>query len=187
MAFLPILSTDDLSAEATSARAHLLESRGRISNVRAALLGHVPSFRAYLEWYTLKDELIPVLGERGVTVLAYAISDEYGDTACTLFFRRILQEAGADPESPSSGQESLVAQFGREVVRNPHGVPDDVYEALAQLFAPEKRVALVAFAGLTLAINMVNTVGRVPVDEELHEFRNAEPELEMDSLETGAE
>ncbi len=36
-------------------------------------------------------------------------------------------------------------------------------------------------------MNMVNTVGRVPVDEELHAFRDAEPELEMDSLETGAE
>ena len=187
MAFLPIPSTDDLSDEASSARAQLLESRGRISNVRAALLGHVPSFRAYLEWYTLKDELIPVLGERGVTVLAYAISDEYGDTACTLFFRRILQEAGEDPDDLSGDLERLVGRFGREVVANPRGVPDDVYEELASHFPPDKRVALVAFAGLTLAINMVNTVGRVPVDEELHEFRDTEPELEMDSLETGAE
>ncbi len=187
MAFLPIPSTDDLSDEARSARAQLVESHGRISNVRAALLGHVPSFRAYLEWYTLKDELVPVLGERGVTILAYAISEEYGCTACAQFFRRVLEEAGEDPDTPSGARERLVARFGRAVARNPHGLPDEVYEELAEQFAAEQRVALVAFAGLTVAVNVVNTVGRVPADEELHPFRDAEPELEMDSLETGAE
>ncbi len=187
MAFLPIPSTDDLSEEARSARAQLLETRGRISNVRAALLGHVPSFRAYLEWYTLKDELVPVLGERGVTILAYAISDEYGCTPCALFFRRALEEAGVDPDEPTGERDRLLARFGRELARNPHEIPDEVYEALASTLAAEQRIALVAFAGLTVAVSVVNTVGRVPAGEDLRASRDAEPELEMDSLETGAE
>ncbi|WP_210478882.1 hypothetical protein [Naasia sp. SYSU D00948] len=186
MAFLPIPSTDDLSEEARSARAQLLESRGRISNVRAALLGHVPSFRAYLEWYTLKDELVPVVGERGVTALAYAISDEYGCEPCAVFFRQVLEEAGEDPDAPSGHRNQLLARFGRELARNPHDVPDEIYESLAEQFPGEQRVALVAFAGLTVAVSVVNTVGRVPADD-VHALRGGEPEIEMDSLEKGAE
>lgn len=186
MAFLPIPPADDLSDEARSARAQLLEARGRVSNVRAALLGHVPSFRAYLEWYTLKDELVPVLGEIGVTRLSHAISDENADTACALFFRSVLEEAGQDPETPAPGREALLVEFGRRLARDPHAIPDGLYEQLAAEFPPEQRVQIVAFAGLVVAMNVVNTVGRVPVDEELHRFAD-EPELAMDSLETGAE
>jgi alkylhydroperoxidase family enzyme len=187
MAFLPIPPADDLSDEARSARAQLLESRGRVSNVRAALLGHVPSFRAYLEWYNLKDELVPVVGEVGVSLLSYAISDENGDTACSLFFRQVLEGAGEDPDAARTGRDGLLVEFGRQLARNPHALADELYERIAAAFPPEQRVQLVAFAGLVVAINVVNTVGRVPVDDELHPLRDAEPELAMDSLETGAE
>jgi hypothetical protein len=187
MAFLPIPPAENLSDEARSERAQLLEARGRVSNVRAALLGHIPSFRAYLEWYTLKDELVPVIGEIGVTLLSHAISAENGDTAASLFFRRVLEEEGQDPDAPRQGREALLVDFGRGLARNPHEIPDELYERVAAAFPPEQRVQLVAFAGLVVAINVVNIAGRVPVDQELHPFEDAEPELAMDSLETGAE
>lgn len=188
MDFLPIPQADDLSAEALSARAQLIESHGRISNLRAALLGHVPSFRAYLEWYTLKDELVGLIGERAVSRFSYAISDEYGCDACSLFFRRVLEEAGEDPDgSAPSERDRLLAEFGRELVRAPHSVPDELYAALSRLFGPADRVLLVAFAGLMVATNVANAVGRVPVDPELHRAEDAEPELAMNALESGAE
>lgn len=188
MDFLPIPPPDDLSEEALSERARLIASHGRISNLRATLLGHVPSFRAYLEWYTLKDELVPVIGERGVSLLSYAISDETGCESCALFFRRVLEEAGEDPDAPRPGRrDHLLLEFGRQVARDPHSVPDGMYAELADHFSPAQRVLLVAFAGLMIATTLVNTVGRVPVDPELHRSPAAEPELAMDSLETGAE
>jgi alkylhydroperoxidase family enzyme len=188
MDFLPIPQADDLSAEALSARARLIESHGRISNLRAALLGHVPSFSAYLEWYTLKDELAAVIGERAVSFFSYAISDEYGCDACSLFFRRVLEGAGEDPGAiPAAERDRLLVEFGREVVRAPHSVPDRLYEDLSRHFAPAQRVLLVAFAGLMVATNVANSVGRVPVDPDLHRAENAEPELAMNSLEAGAE
>jgi alkylhydroperoxidase family enzyme len=188
MDFLPIQQADDLSAEAQSARAQLIESHGRISNLRAALLGHVPSFRAYLEWYTLKDELVAVIGERAVSLFSYAISDEYGCDACSLFFRRVLEGAGEDPDAAQAGErDSLLMEFGRQIVRAPHSIPDELYAALSRQFAPAQRVLLVAFAGLMVATSVANTVGRVPVDPELHRAVDAEPELAMNALESGAE
>src|SRR4051794_13665127 len=186
MSFLPIPPADDLSDEARSEREQLIASHGEISNLRAALLSHVPSFRAYLEWYTLRDELTQVVGERSVILLSYAISDENGCTACALYFQRILEESGEDLD-PAGERECLLVDFGRQVARDQHGVPDDMYAALAGQFSAAQRVVLVAYAGLMVATNLVNTVGRVPLDAELRRRTHAEAELAMDSLETGAE
>ncbi|MCU1571338.1 MAG: hypothetical protein JWR33_2079 [Naasia sp.] len=189
MEFLPIPSDGALSDEARTARNQQLDAHGRpITNTRATLLGHVPSFRAYLEWYTLRDELAAVLGDAGVSLFAYAISDENGSTVCSLFFRRVLLDAGRDPEGPPRGQrERLLAAFGRQLARDPHAIPDELYDALSAEFSAPERVLLVAFAGLMVATNVFNTVGRVPLDDDLRPHRDREAEVEMDSLSTGAE
>lgn len=182
---------DSLSDEATAARRHHLDAHGRpVTGTRARLLGHVPSFNAYMEWYTLKDELVPVIGERGVSLLAYAISDENGSDPCSLFFRKVLVEAGQDPdETIENDRDRLLVEFGRHIAHSPNDVPEAVYGRLAAEFSPTERVLLVAFSGLMVATNVFNAVGRVPVDEDLYPYRRAsrEPEVEMDSLSSGAE
>lgn len=189
MEFLPIPPDGALSDEARDARQQQLGAHGRpVTNMRATLLGHVPSFRAYMEWYTLKDELAAVLGETGVSLFAYAISDENSSTVCSLFFRRILLDAGRDPEEPpASERERLLADFGRQLARDPHAIPEGLYDALSAEFSAPERVLLVAFAGLMVATNVFNTVGRVPLDDDLAPHREREPEVEMDALSTGAE
>ncbi|HEY8590372.1 MAG TPA: hypothetical protein VIL55_12575 [Naasia sp.] len=191
MDFLPIPRADGLSDEAQAAKRQHLDAHGRpVTNTRATLLGHVPSFNAYMEWYTLKDELVPVIGERGVSLLAYAISEENGSDPCSLFFRRVLVEAGQDPDGPVEGErDRLLLDFGRHIARNPLEVPDEIYGRLAAQFSPPERVLLVAFSGLMVATNVFNTVGRVPIDEDLYPYRRAtsEPEVEMDALSSGAE
>jgi alkylhydroperoxidase family enzyme len=131
---------------------------------------------------------VAVIGERAVSLFSYAISDEYGCDACSLFFRRVLEGAGEDPDAPPAAErDRLLVEFGREVVRAPHAIPDQLYTDLSRAFAPAQRVLLVAFAGLMVATNVANAVGRVPVDPELHRAENAEPELAMNALESGAE
>ena len=63
----------ELSAEALAAAERQIQLHGgRITNMKRTLLGHVPSFDAYMEWYTLKDELEPYIGERAVSLFSYA-------------------------------------------------------------------------------------------------------------------
>ncbi|WP_286277525.1 hypothetical protein [Naasia aerilata] len=81
----------------------------------------------------------------------------------------------------------MLMEFGRELVRAPHSIPEPLYASLSRQFAPAQRVLLVAFAGLMVATNVANAVGRVPVDPELHRAEDAEPELAMNALESGAE
>jgi len=169
MTFLPITNYDQLDAAATAASdRHVELYGGPIGNLDATLLGHLPSFRAYQEWFALRDALVPYLGERAVSLFCFAISDEYGSPICSAFFRKMLTDSGEDLDNPQVTEtEQLLIDWGRLVARDPHGVPAEMYARLEQTFNPKLRTILVAFAGLMVAVNVFTTVGRIPVDESL--------------------
>ena len=173
MTFLPIASDDSLSPAQAAARDHQLDTYGgRITNMKATLLSHVPSFDTYMQWYVLRDELAPFIGERAVSLFSYAISDENDCLVCSVFFRRILIESGDDPDNPTVTEtEQLLLEWGRLIATTPGQIPPEFYARLEAAFSPPLRVLLVAFAGQMVATNLVVTVGRVPLDEVLYEFR----------------
>jgi len=173
MTFLPIPTDDELDAAAVVAREHQLETfGGRITNMKATLLGHAPSFRAYMEWYVLRDELVPYIGERAVSLFSYAISEANDCLVCSVFFRKILIDSGENVDDPQVTEaEQLLMDWGRLIARSPHDIPDELYARLEATFQPRLRLILVAFAGQMVATNLVNTVGRVPLDEVLYDYR----------------
>ena len=173
MTFLPITEYDELDDAGKAASDHQVEAHGgRITNMKATLLSHVPSFTAYMEWYTLRDELVPYIGERAVSLFSYAISDENDCLVCSVFFRRILIENGEDPDNPQVTEaEQLLIDWGRLIASNPSGISPEFYARLEKAFNPQLRVLLLAFAGQMVATNLFNTVGRVPLDEVLYQYR----------------
>lgn len=173
MTFLPMTTEENRTPEQQAAADRQVELHGgRITNMKATLLSHVPSFNAYMEWYTLRDELVPFIGERAVSLFSYAISDENDCLVCSVFFRRILIDNGEDPDNPQVTEaEQLLIDWGRWIVRDPGGIPDEFYARLEEAFNPQLRVLLLAFAGQMIATNLFNTVGRVPLDEILYDYR----------------
>lgn len=175
MSFLPETDLARLDPEQQAAADRQLELHGgRITNMKATLLGHVPSFRAYMEWYTLKDELVPQIGERAVSLFSYAISDANDCLVCSVFFRRILIDAGEDPDAPVlSAREELLMRWGRAIAARPGDIPSELYAELEEEFEPRLRLILLSFAGIMVATNLLNTVGRIPLDEILYDYRRA--------------
>jgi hypothetical protein len=173
MTFLPMTTYDDLSPAGKAASDRQLELYGgRITNVKATLLSHIPSFTAYMQWYVLRDDLVPFIGERAVSLFSYAISDENDCLVCSVFFRRILIDNGEDPDNPQVTEaEQLLIDWGRLIARSPKVIPAAVYERLEATFSPQLRVLLVAFAGQMIATNLFSMVGRVPLDEVLYDYR----------------
>ena len=173
MTFLPMTQPDDLGPEGRAAlERHLEVHGGALTNMKVTLLSHVPSFTAYMEAHTLRDALVPYIGERAVSLFCYAISDENDCLICSVFFRRVLIENGEDPDNPQVTEaEQLLIDWGRLIAKDPSGIPDEFYARLERAFNPQLRVLLLAFAGQMVATNIFATVGRIPLDEELYEYR----------------
>lgn len=91
---------------------------------------------------------------------------------CSVFFRKILIDNGEDPDHPNVTEaEQALIDFGRAIARTPSAIKPEFYARLESTFNPQLRVLLVAFAGQMVATNLFVTVGKVPLDEVLYDYR----------------
>lgn len=148
---------------------------GRMTHMKRTLLHSLPSFNALMEWYPLRDTIRPFLGDRATTIFAHAISAETDCLICSTFFRRILIDAGENPdELPLDDQESLLIEFGRQLARDPKDVSDELYGRLARTYDAQQIVALTAFGCIMLATNWFNDALRVDLDAYLEPYRRVD-------------
>jgi hypothetical protein len=146
--------------------------QGRITNMKRTLLHSLPAYKTYMEWYVLRDQLVPFLGERGVALFSYAISNANNCLICSTFFRKILIDSGEDPDNPRlSETEALLMDFGHAIARNPGGIEEGIYRKLEERFSSKEIVLIIAFAGIMAATNLFNTVAKVPLDEVLYQYQ----------------
>jgi hypothetical protein len=172
MAFVSMTEYEIASAEVRAQYDDQVARHGRITNMKRTLLHSVPAFRAYMEWYTLKDLIVPFIGERAFSLFSYAISNGNNCLICSLFFRKILVDSGEDPDNPKlTDTERLLMDLGAHICTNPHDIPEEIYARLKASFNEERIVLLVAFAGIMYATNLFNTVARVPLDEVLYPYK----------------
>jgi alkylhydroperoxidase family enzyme len=151
-----------------------IAAHGRVTNLKRTLAHSPVAFRALMEWYALRDEVKPFLGERLTILFAHAISAQTDCLICSTFFRRILIDAGENPDSLAlEDRERAVVEYGRQLVKDPNQVSDDLYGRLARFFQPPEIVALTAFGGLMIATNVFNNALRVDLDDYLKPYRKS--------------
>ncbi len=145
---------------------------GRITNMKRTLLHNIKAFDVYMEWYPLADLCKEFIGERALSLYAYAISEGNRCLVCGTFFRKILIDSGDDPDAPVlSEEENLLMELGFSVSEDPHNLDPDLYTALRERYSDEQLVLLFAFAGMMAATNLFNTIAKVPLDEVLYEYK----------------
>lgn len=172
MPYIPMTDYDSAPPEVRAEYDDQIAKHGRITNMKRTLLQHVPSFKAYMEWYTLYDELKPVIGDRALSLFSYAISNGNHCLICSTFFRQILIDSGDDPDDPKlTDIERLLMDFGAAICQDPHNIPDEIYKGLELRFTERQLVQLIAFAGIMYATNLFNTVAKVDLDEVLYKYR----------------
>lgn len=175
MSYLPMTEYETSSASVKHEFDDQIQKHGRITNMKRTLLNHPPSFHAYMEWYTLKDELVPVIGDRAISLFSYAISSENDCLICSTFFRKILIDSGENPDDPKLNDiERLLMDFGHAISRDPHHISEEIYASLKERFSDEQITLLIAFAGIMAATNLFNTVAKVSLDELLYAYRKPE-------------
>jgi hypothetical protein len=156
-----------------------IAKNGRITNMKRTLLHSVPAFTAYMEWYTLRDLVVPFIGERGVSLYCFAISNGNNCSLCSLFFRKILVDSGENPDDPRlTDKERLLMDFGREIAVNPQHIPEKIYMQIHEQYNEQQIVLLIAFAGIMSATNLFNSVAKIPIDEILYAYQKENTPIE---------
>jgi alkylhydroperoxidase family enzyme len=172
MARISPLQEEGAHPESRAALDQIRTAHGRVTNMKRTLARSPVALRALMTWYDLRDEVVPFLGERPTTLFAHAISAGTDCLVCSTFFRRLLVDAGEDPEALRLDDwEQTIVAYGRQLAVDPHGVSDELYGRLAARLEPDQIVALTAFGGLMVATNLFNNALQVDLDDYLHAYR----------------
>jgi hypothetical protein len=170
----PIAQEDAPETSQEIAAAHLA-SGSRMTNMKWTAAHSPPALKMLLEWYPLHDRVAEFLGERRTQIFCHAISAQNDCLICSTFFRRLLVDAGEDPDNLQLDDlDELVVELGRQLAVDPHGVSDDLYARVAAHLTDEQVVELIAFGAIMVATNVFNDALQVPLDDYLFEYRKAE-------------
>jgi alkylhydroperoxidase family enzyme len=163
---------DDANPEWRAVLDQIRTAHGRTTNMKRTLARSPVALHALMTWYDLRNEVVPFLGERPTTLFAHAISAGTDCLVCSTFFRRLLIDAGEDPDALRLDDwEQTIVAYGRQLAVDPHGVSDELYGRLAARLEPNQIVALTVFGGLMVATNLFNNALRVDLDDYLHPYR----------------
>ena len=122
------IEQDEAHGERRTALDEVVAAHGRATNMKRTLARSPVALRSLMTWYDLRDEVVTFLGERATILFAHAISAGTDCLICSTFFRRILIDAGDDPDNPRLDErERLIVEFGRQLARDPHGVGDELF------------------------------------------------------------
>lgn len=147
---------------------HIAEYKGRITNMKATLGHSLLAFEVYMQWYPLYEQVQRILGPRLAYLYAFSISEASNCPLCSTFFRKIIQDAGENPERLKlTSEEQLILDFGSVISRSRGHVPDSLYRWVSVLYNDEQLVLLIAFAGQMIATNVFNNVVETDIDEYL--------------------
>lgn len=147
-------------------------AHGRVTNMKRTLAHSPGALLALMQWYPLRDEVATFLGERLTTLFAHAVSTETDCLICSTFFRRILIDAGEDPDTLRlDARAADVVAYGVALGRDLHRVDDAVFAAARRWVSDAEMVALTAFGAMMIATNVVNNALEIDLDEYLAAYR----------------
>jgi alkylhydroperoxidase family enzyme len=155
-----------------------LAAHGRVTNMKRTLAHSPVALAALMTWYPLRDAVAAFLGDRMTTLFAHAVSTQTDCLICSTFFRRLLTDAGENPDALKLNErEQAVVDFGRQLSRDANAVSEELYSRLSAFLEAEQIVTLTVFGGLMIATNIFNNALRVDLDEYLWPYRKpAEPD-----------
>lgn len=172
MARLAPLTEDAASVNIQQAfKEHIDTYQARITNMKATLGHSLISFKVYMQWYPLYQEVERIVGRRVAYLYAFAISSASNCPLCSTFFRKIIIDAGENPSNlVTTSKEQRLLDFGSAIARDAGNISDEAYEGVASLYDPEQIVVLTAFAGQMIATNIFNNVLQTDIDSYLHDY-----------------
>jgi hypothetical protein len=172
MARIKPLGEHELSPSVQIAfKRHVEEFNARITNMKATLAHSLLAFDVYMKWYPLYGEVEKILGKRLAYLYAYAISSASECPLCSTFFRKIIIDAGENPNSLSlTPEQKNIIDFGSSIARYQGNIRDHLYNTVAASHTKSDMIVLIAFAGQMIATNVFSNVIETDIDEYLSPY-----------------
>jgi alkylhydroperoxidase family enzyme len=163
---------DVYGPEMEEAAAAHVATGARMTNMKNTLAHDRVAFDALMGWYPLHDAVVEFLGKRRTQIFCHAISTQSDCLICSTFFRRLLIDAGEDPdELRLDDEDRLIVDLGRQLAIDAHGVSDEQFARLKEHYDDRQIVVLISFGAMMLATNVVNDALQVPLDDYLQAYR----------------
>ena len=176
MAYIPMTEYETATPEVRARYDDQTRRFGRITNMKRTLLHNTKAFDIYMEWYTLADLCRDFIGGRALSLYSLAISQGNRCLVCSTYFRKILIDTGADPDTPDlDDEENTLIALGASIAEDPHNIDPQLYSELKARYTDEQIVLLIALGGMMVATNLFNTVAKVDLDDVLLGYKKAGP------------
>ena len=167
---IPIVEYQNACLEAKIEYSKQIAKHGRITNMKKTLLHNVPAFKALMEWYTLRDEAAKFLNDFDINAFCHAISTHNNCLICSTFFRRLLIDAGYDPDNLVFEEKTqLLIDFEEHVSTIPILLTTSCFKN-SKVFYRQPDCASHGFAGMMIATNLINNVLDVELDDYLTSY-----------------
>lgn len=171
------LDRDEVHGPARAEVERQIATHGRVTNMKRTLAHSHLALRALMEWYPLEAEVKTFLGARATNVFVHAISAETDCLICSTYFRRLLVDAGEDPDVLAlDDTERLLVAFGRQLVKDSNAVSDEMFARLSRQFTPGQIVDLTTFGAMMIATNVFNNALAVDLDDYLEPYAKGRPD-----------
>lgn len=168
MAYISQVEYENATPEQKAEFDDQIQKFGRITNMKKTLLHHVPSFKVLMEWYTLQEEVVKVIGERATNFYCYAISTKNECLICSMYFKKILVDLGIDFDTfEFTEQEQELIEYGRALVEKPESIPPELFDKLKARYSEAEIVLLTSFGAMMIATNLINNSLKVELDDVL--------------------
>lgn len=168
MAYISQLKYDDAPAATKKVIDEWVKEHGSLTNMKETLIHSVPAFHALMEWFPLEETIEEFLGERAVNFFCYAISTTNDCLLCSVFFKKILDDAKIDFEHfDFTEEEKVLIDYGRAIVQDANNVGEEIFSRLKKFWNEEQIVSITAFATIMIATNLINKTLQIELDEEL--------------------
>ncbi|MBQ6264767.1 MAG: hypothetical protein IJK60_04900 [Clostridia bacterium] len=165
MALIPMIDYETASPEVRAAHDGHLKV-GKMTNMKRTLLNSVPAFNALMTWYDLRAEAAKFLTDLDINIFCYSISNTNECLICSMFFTKILVDAGIDMATfELDEKQKLLEEFGSALVLDPKAkINEDMIARLRKFFTDEQIVLLDAFGAIMIATNLINSSLKVDLD-----------------------
>ncbi|GGA63208.1 hypothetical protein [Pelagibacterium lentulum] len=170
MAYIPQLDLNAATEEQRAAYDAEIALRGRMTNMKRTLAHSPEALRIYGEWFTLRDQLQPAIGDRAIFTLCLAISKAMDNRVGMGFMRRGLASLGAEDGNQPGIDLLDIETFGRAIATDAKSIPPALWARLGAQLSPKTLVDLTALAGIMIATNGFMSAVGTEVDQELAQF-----------------